>query len=460
MKPSVLIVDDEPSICASLSFALCKQYQVKTALTTAEGLALAYQESFDVALLDLRIGEDDGIELLQRIREVDPAVVVIMMTAYGSIRSSVEAMQKGAFTYLTKPLDLEELQAFVSQAVEFRALKEQVSFLTDELKNRQFYDRMVGESAPMQAVYRMIDRLRDVDTNVLILGESGTGKELVARAIHNLGKRQKSRFVVVNCAAIPENLLEAEFFGYRRGAFTGALQDRKGKFELADKGTIFLDEIGDMPLSLQAKLLRVLESKEFSPLGGSETKHVDVRVLAATNRDLKEMIQAGSFRQDLYYRLNVMKIKIPPLRQRKEDIPLLSQHFVQQFAKEQNKQIKAIEPETERIMMRFDFPGNVRQLANVLEYAVIVCADGVIRPKDLPDDIRISRSSAEAAAEVPARGSLAGISLRELERIAITDTLVKNSGRRDQTARDLGISTRGLLNKINEYGLDRHNFPE
>ena len=320
--------------------------------------------------------------------------------------------------------------------------------MTDELKNRQSYDRMVGESKPMREVYHMIERVKDIDTNILITGESGTGKELVARAIHDLGRRAKNRFVVVNCAAIPEDLLETEFFGYRKGAFTGALQDRKGKFEVADKGTIFLDEIGDMPLNLQAKLLRMLESKEVTPLGGNDTRYVDVRVIAATNRDLRQMGAQGTFREDLYYRLNVLQITVPALCQRKSDIPLLSSHFVQQFSKEQGKNITAISPDAQRCLVDNTFPGNVRQLANVMEYAVILCTGTTIELGDLPKDIR-AKPSVDFFEE-----ETAPVSLREMEKRTIKAALARNHGRRDITAQELGISTRGLLNKIREYSLE------
>lgn len=449
MKPSILIVDDEPSICTSLHFALRGEYQVKTAGTAEGCIEMIVRESFDVILLDLRLGKVDGIDVLMRIKELDPSIVVIIMTAFGSIRSSVDAMKRGAFTYLTKPLDIEELKAFIRQAVEFRSLKTEVNYLADELKERQSYDCMVGKSAPIQEVYRLIDRVKDIDSNVLILGESGTGKELVARAIHNTGNRRDKRFVVVNCAAIPENLLESEFFGHRRGAFTGALQDHKGKFELADNGTIFLDEIGDMPLALQAKLLRVLENKEFSPLGSEQSRRVNVRVIAATNCDLQEMVQNNRFREDLYYRLSVMTIRVPPLRQRKEDIPLFCQHFIRRFSKEQNKQIYSISPEAEQLLMEYHFPGNIRQLANILEYAMILCAGRIIQPEELPEELHTARQGS-----APDMEQMPPMTLQELECVAIRAALKRNHGHRDQSARELGISTRGLFNKIREYGLD------
>ena len=308
-----------------------------------------------------------------------------MMTAFGSIDTSVNAMQKGAFTYLTKPINIEELKVIMQQAGNIRKLNEQIYYLSDQLESKSRFDAIIGESAPMQRVYMLIDRVKDIDTNVLITGESGTGKELVARAIHNAGKRYRERFVVVNCAAIPENLLELEFFGYKRGAFTGAMQDKKGKLEQADNGTLFLDEIGDMPLGLQSKLLRALQDKEFTPVGGSTPIKVDTRILAATNRDLPALIAEGRFREDLYYRLNVMEIKLPPLRERQGDIAILGNYLLGKFSAELNKPIRAITPEAKEMLERLPYPGNVRQLANILEYACILCQDGVISKEDFPE---------------------------------------------------------------------------
>ena len=306
MKPYIMIIDDESSICDSLKLALKNDYNVVAFNSSQPALDLLVKQNFSVVLLDLKIGRENGINVLKKIKEIDPSIVIIMITAYGSIGTSVEAMKNGAFNYLTKPLDIDELMIYIKQAVEFYKLNEQVVFLSEELRNKRHHDEIIGESKPMQYVYMLIDKLKNIDTSVLITGESGTGKELVAKAIHESGNRKNERYVVVNCAAIPENLLESELFGCKRGAFTGAVNDRKGKFELADKGTIFLDEIGDMSLGLQSKLLRVLQNKEFTPLGSSNVIHTDVRIVAATNRDLKQLIEDGVFREDLYYRINVI----------------------------------------------------------------------------------------------------------------------------------------------------------
>lgn len=452
MKPIVWIIDDEQGICVSLSLALKKDYQVSTFNSAAPALERMKSESCDVVLLDLKLQEENGMEVLRQIKQEHPDVSVIMMTAFGSIGSSVEAIKAGAYTYLTKPLDLEQLKLFLSQTMEIRKMNEQIRFLSDELRSRQTFQKIVGESDVMQRVYARINQVKDVDASVLITGESGTGKELVARAIHDEGKRKNERFVVVNCAAIPENLLELEFFGYRKGSFTGATQDRKGKLELADKGTIFLDEIGDMPLNLQGKLLRALQEKEFSPVGSSEVRHTDVRVIAATNQDLKAMIAQQKFRQDLYYRLNVVEIAMPPLRDRMSDVPLLCAHFLHQSASEMNKDSKGLTPAAQEALMRYSYPGNVRQLANILEYATIISGNGLIDVDDLPDEVsgpQLQQEQPQALSEE----FLATTSLKELERLAVIATLKKNNGRRDKTADDLGISKRGLLNKIKEYGI-------
>jgi two-component system response regulator AtoC len=452
MKPYIMIIDDEPGICTSLNLALKNDYDVVTFNSSQQALKLLENHNYNVVLLDLKIGSENGLNVLKQIKEIDPNVVVIMMTAYGSIGTSVEAMKNGAFNYLTKPLDIDELMIHMKKAVAFYKLNEQVRFLSEELQSKRYNEEIIGESEPMQHVFMLIEKLKNIDTSVLITGESGTGKELVAKAIHELGKRRNERYIVVNCAAIPENLLEVELFGCRKGSFTGAV-DQKGKFELADKGTMFLDEIGDMPLGLQSKLLRVLQNKEFTPLGSSIVHHTDVRIITATNRDLKNLIETGAFRQDLYFRINVMEIKMPPLRERRSDIPALCNHFINLLSKNLNKPIKGLTKEASELLLKYKFPGNVRQLENVLEYAAIINSSGVIDVEDLPDEISF-RSINKDTYEKAIDEYLAENSLNEIEKRSIKATLNKNKGRRDLTVTDLGISKRGLLNKINKYGLN------
>ena len=452
MKSSILIIDDELSMCTLLSLALEQEYDVHYATTAQDGIKYLQEKKVDLILLDLMIGSSDGIVVLKQIRKFNSSVSVIMMTAYGSIPTSVEAIRNGAFTYLVKPLDIEELNVFIRQALDVKQLNEQCEYLTEELKGYYSYHEIVGKSPAIQKVFEMNEKLKDLDTSVMIYGESGTGKELAAQALHQTGRRARNRFVAINCAAIPESLLEEELFGHKRGSFTGAVQDKKGKFEVADKGTIFLDEIGDMPLGLQGKLLRVLQQKEFSPLGSNEVRRLDVRIVAATNRDLEAMVQAGTFREDLYYRLNVISITMPPLRERGEDIVLLSSYFLRQFEKEQNREGLTLSLAAMTVLKKYSFPGNVRQLSNILEYAVILSHSGRIEVEDLPDAVRRENHGLTLAQQTLDQ-RLSGMAIREVEKIMIREALKRNNGKREQTAQELGISMRGLFNKIKEYGL-------
>ncbi len=449
MRPKILIVDDEIAICISLKHTLSKEYDVVIANSEEDTLNALERDSFQLILLDVYLGAQDGLSLLQKIIQHDPTIIVIVMTAHGSIKSSVTAMRNGAFTYMTKPLDLEELKIFIQQGLRYRSLNEKVNYLNEELQGRYQYGEMIGKSPVMQNVYKLVEKLKDVDTPVIVTGESGTGKELAARAMHFMGVRKKENFIEVNCAAIPEGLLEMEFFGYRRGAFTGANTDKKGKFEAADQGTIFLDEIGDMPLSLQGKFLRVLQEKRFSPIGSNESKTIDVRVIAATNRDLWQMVQDGAFRQDLYYRLNVVSITLPALRERKMDIPLLTSKFIAQLNSEHKRNIKGITKEVERMLLTYDYPGNVRELQNIIEFAVIMCNEEYITPTDLPHNF-LNAVGSTTLNQPQGEDTIA--TLYEIEKRAILQAIRRNDGHQRKTAEELGISERGLYNKLKEYG--------
>ncbi|HHZ00559.1 MAG TPA: sigma-54-dependent Fis family transcriptional regulator, partial [Tissierellia bacterium] len=340
MKKRILILDDEKNICSSLTYALEDQYEVLSATNPDDAFEIMRNEKIHLVLLDLRIGKVNGLEVLTKIKEIDKNIVVIMMTAYGTIESTVQAIKNGAFTYLTKPLNMDELMVTIAKGLEYQSLNEKVEHLNNELKEKYSYKGIIGKSPAMQHVFQLIDRLKDVDTNVLITGESGTGKELVARAIHYSGSRSRENFVAINCAAIPDGLLESELFGHQRGAFTGAEKDKIGKFEFANKGTILLDEIGDMSLNLQSKLLRVLEQREYSPLGSNEVIKVNARVIASTNKDLRKLISEKKFRDDLYFRLNVVEVNIPPLRDRRQDLPMLFAHFIKVYNEKLGKQVK------------------------------------------------------------------------------------------------------------------------
>ncbi len=450
MKKSVLIIDDELGICTSLTLALEDIYNVKATVNASVGLGYLKEECFNVCLLDLRIGEHNGIDVLSEIKKIDNNIVVIIMTAYGTIDSSVEAIKKGAYTYLTKPLKISELYILIEQALEYQQLNEKVEYLNQELENKYVYNGIIGRSPSMKSVFKLINKLKDVDTNVVITGESGTGKELVARAIHYSGRRKKEYFEEVNCAAIPEGLLEEELFGHKKGSFTGAIEDKKGKFEYANNGTIFLDEIGDMPFSLQAKLLRVIQQKEFTPIGSNEKKKLNIRIIAATNKDLKAMVEHGEFRQDLYFRLNVIEINLPSLREKKQDLPLLFVHFIQQYNQELNRNIKGLSKAAERKLLDYNYPGNIRELANIFEYAMVLSNGDIIEVGDLPEEIK--RYKAEAAnGDNLFTEDLAGLSMKEIEKRVIKFNLQKNGGHKKATAEALGISEKGLRNKIIEY---------
>lgn len=452
-KKNIIIIDDEPGICTSLTLALDEKYNVKACTNAIEGLNAIKNEYFNLCLLDLRIKEYNGLDLLKEIKTIDKNIIVIIMTAYGTIDTSVEAIKNGAYTYLTKPLIIRDLYLTIEQAIEYQRLNEKVEYLSKELENKYVYNGIIGRSASMKNVFKMIEKLKDVETNVIIMGESGTGKELVARAIHYSGIRKKERFEEVNCAAIPESLLEEELFGHKKGTFTGAHEDRQGKFEYANNGTIFLDEIGDMPLMLQAKLLRVLQEKEFSPLGSNEKKKLNIRVIAATNKDLKSMVEKGEFRQDLYFRLNVVEINLPSLREKKQDLPLLFKHFIDKFNGEFGKKIKGLSMEAEKKLLEYYYPGNTRELSNIFEGAFVLSNNDIIEVEDLPDEVRFYKKPHKNNNAIILE-DLLGNNLKDIEKEVISATLSLNGGHRLKTAEMLGISERGLRYKINEYKIN------
>lgn len=450
MKAKILIIDDEYAICQSLKFLLNSKYDVVIMTDAKDAAQKVLEEAVDVVLLDLCIGESDGIEVLKSIKAQASNVQVIMMTAYGSIRSSVDAMKYGALNYLTKPLDTEELLIFIEHALELRSLNETIRHLNSELRslNELGYGGLVGKSKGMQRIYSLIERVKDVNVSVVITGESGCGKELVARAIHYMGNRSKQKFVALNCSAIPESLLEEELFGHKKGSFTGAIGARQGKLACADGGTLFLDEVGDMSLSMQKKMLRVLQEREYSPLGDNEVYKVDIRVVAATNRNLKKMIQKGEFREDLYYRLNVIEIPVPPLRERLEDVPLLCEHFLRKLSAEKGYTVTNIDSSAMKKLMEYHYAGNVRELMNILEFAMVVSGGDRITADMLPE-----LSGGEDRKRDGFEKLLASMSLDELERMAVSAHWKAAGGKQTAAAKSLGISERGLRNKLYQYQL-------
>ncbi len=454
-KAKILVVDDEPSQRKMLQANLSLDgYDVYEADDGKTAISRVSEEFFDLILMDNRMSQLDGIEALKQIKKISPGIPVIIITAYASVETAIEALQSGAHDYLTKPLDIDELRIKVQQTLEFWRLKEENILQKRRIENLFDASRIIGRSQKMRQVLETVAMVAPTEASVLILGESGTGKELIANALHQGSNRCDRRFIKINCAALPETLLESELFGHERGAFTGAVGRRPGRFELADGGTIFLDEIGEMTFSTQAKLLRVLQEREFEPLGSTRSVKVDIRVISASNRELKDEVKKGNFREDLFYRLNVVPINLPPLRDRKEDIPLLIDHFLQIYNEKNNRNLKGFHPRALDAMMRYSWPGNIRELENVVERAVILTMDEYVSFSELPESI-----SGESASTIPATsrvGIAPGMTIRELEKELILVTLDHNDGNRTRSAGFLGITRRTLQNKLKEYGIDAH----
>lgn len=447
----LLIIDDEEAICASLAFALESEYKVYTATTEELALELFAAQEFDLVLLDLRLGKSDGLEVLGKIKECKPTIMVIIMTAYGSIQSSVAAMTQGAFYYITKPIQMEELQLLLGNATNYIKLSSRVEHYADKLFREYEQTGIIGRSQAMQKVFNLIEKVRNTDTNVMITGESGTGKELVARAIHFTGSRKNEPFEVVNCAAIPANLLESELFGHERGAFTGATQRKRGIFELADKGTLFLDEICEMDINLQSKLLRAVQHKEISAVGSTIKKQIDVQIICATNRNVNNEISMGKFREDLFYRLNVINIHMPPLRERSEDIPLLIKCFIAKYNRKLGKSVAGIDESALAALCRYSFKGNVRELENIIERTLVLSEQSQICIEDLPAEVLGVGQGAircHAGALIPV---YVGECMANIEQKVILHTLNFLHGNRRETAKMLNISERSLRYKLKEY---------
>ncbi|MBP1865619.1 DNA-binding NtrC family response regulator [Clostridium tetanomorphum] len=447
---NMLIVDDETSICTSLSFALEDNYNIFIANNEKMAMEVVNNNDINIVLLDLRLGDDDGIDVLKKIKEIKPEIVIIIMTAFGSIESSVKAMKLGAFYYITKPINIEELNLLLMKGEEYINLNTKIKYLSNQINKDNKYN-IIGNSKKMKEVFDLISRVKDVDINVLITGESGTGKELVARAIHFQGKRKDKPFYVINCSAIPNNLLESELFGYKKGAFTGAIEDKKGIIELSHGGTLFLDEIGDMDINLQTKLLRVIQDKEIRPIGSTKSISVDVRFVSATNKDLKEEIKNNRFRQDLFYRLNVININIPPLRERKEDISKLVEYFIKKYSVKLDKNIKGITAKALGDLERYNFNGNVRELQNIIERAIVLAESDYIMEEDLSEEIFNKENTIKEETDlIPI---FVGEDMKSIEKKVLQYNLKKFNGNRKKTAEVLNIGERTLRYKIKEYEL-------
>ncbi len=441
-KTKILIVDDELIMRESLGGWLERDgYEVHKAASGEEALELIRNIRFDVLLVDIKMNGMSGIDLLKEVKSSDPDAAVVMITAYGSISSSIEAMKLGAQDYLLKPFDPNELGVLIEKILESRAKTLENLYLRDQYRERTRFESMIGQSPRMQEIFNLIEDISPIDSTVLITGETGTGKGLAAKAIHTQSPRCEGPFMGINCGAIPEHLMESELFGYQKGAFTDAKENKKGKLELANGGTLFLDEIGEISMRMQIDLLRVLEDRVFYRVGGTQPIESDFRIIAATNMDIETAIKKGQFREDLYYRLNVISFKMPPLRERKEDIPLLAKQFLFRFSQEMNREVNRIDRDTMDEMMLYEWPGNIRELENAVERAVVVCKSDSIIPGDLPifsPELR----------EQPLSGTL-----MEVEKEHIRKTLDSNDWNISRSAKALGIDRSTLYSKIKKYGL-------
>jgi DNA-binding NtrC family response regulator len=477
--PRILVADDEDSMRFLLREVMRREgYEVEVAADGEKAMELVRAGSFDLVIMDVRMPGMDGMQALKEMRRIRPNLVVVMITAHGNTDLAIQAMREGAYDYFNKPFELEELRIVVRRALEKQALLNQVATLESKLRRRAKFDRIIGQSDPMQQVFALLERVVTNDINVLITGESGTGKEIVAQAVHYQSARRDKPFISVNCAAIPESLLESELFGHERGSFTGAIGTHIGKFESADGGSIFLDEIGDMPLPLQVKLLRVLQEREVCRIGGRKPLRVDIRIITATNRDLLQEVTEKRFREDLYFRLNVLPIHLPPLRKRASDIPLLVENLLGVLNGRLSRHILGVAPDAMQALMNYPWPGNVRELENVLQRSMVMAGGTLLQMEDLPPQVREAQPRREPRSTESSNGSSqaredCGLSIppdfltnmevplaNKMEQLAeifekelIINALEKNDGRRQPTADMLGISRKSLHNKMAKYEL-------
>ncbi len=450
MKSTVLVVDDEEKLRRVVELQLkTAGFEVEQAGSAEEALKLT--DGADVILTDLRLPGISGLELLANLRRQDSHTPVIVMTAFGSIETAVDAMKAGAVDFLPKPFSLDHLMTVIKKALEIRTLRDENRELRAELGQRYEFDNIVGRSDAMREIFGTVERVAPTRATVLLCGESGVGKDLIARAIHHHSPRDGRPFVKINCTALPENLMESELFGYEKGAFTGANTTKPGKFEQADTGTVFLDEIGDVPASVQVKLLRILQEREFERLGSNKTRHIDVRVLAATNVDLRAALEQGTFREDLYYRLNVLPINIPPLRERKADIPFLAEHFVKKLGKDLGSSAQSISEAAIQRLLEYHWPGNVRELENVIERSMVLAGGPVLEAGDIRLDLAPKTRVASAATD----GFLPeGMTLDDYERSIIREALHRADGNKSQAARLLGLTRNALRYRLSQMGIE------
>jgi len=452
MKNTILIIEDEPSMRLGMSHSLSSfGYSVKTCEDGAQGMHAIEKDDYDLVITDLKLPHYDGLALLRRVKESTPETGVIIMTAYADVKTAVQAIKDGAFDYIAKPFSNEELLITIDRFLNFRNLERELHRLRSSLSEKTGFENLIGVSSSMRDVFDRIASVAGTDVPVLIQGESGTGKELVANAIHNLSRRKNNPYIKINCAAIPESLFESELFGHERGTFTGATETRKGKFELANGGIIFLDEIGEMPLGLQAKLLRVIEEHTVTRLGGGEPIRIDTRGIYATSKNLKEVIRTGGFREDLFYRINVVPIAIPPLRERQEDIPYLIEYFIKHFGETFAKPDLRITPSAYEALLSYHYPGNVRELKHAIERAVLLSKNGLIDMRDLPEEFSgITKMEAGLAV----RDITLQSSIDTLEKQMIISALKESNGKKIEASKRLGISRKVLWKKLKEHGIE------
>lgn len=444
-KTIILVVDDERAVRQSFNMVLKDEYRVLLAGTGEKAIDIFQKNPIDLILLDILLPDIDGIDLLKKLKQTDPNTEIIMVTAVNDLQTAVKAIKLGAYEYIIKPFIVDDVLTVIGRALEKRSLVRQVAYLRNELERYHPFEKMVGKDKKMRNIFELISTVSQSDGTVLIQGESGTGKELVARAVHNLSPRKSQPFVVINCAAIPVTLMESEIFGYNKGAFTGAVSTNIGKLEIADKGTVFFDDIDSLDINMQAKLLRIIQEKEFQRLGDTRIIKVNVRFVAASNKDISDLISHGEFREDLFYRLNVFPIKLPPLRERRGDIPLLLNHFFKLYAKKSGRPQKTVSQNALKVLMEYDWPGNVREIQNLVERLCTIKQDLLIQLKDITA-ISISRKKII--------GSTLKEAVSSFEKQYIAETLEMVDGNRKKTSEKLGIHRNTLLAKINEYGLN------